>query len=285
MAAYHATGFARPARKSSRRCQPAAAAPPRSAVSGAFPTSPRCCARCPNSTRCRSSCRTSFTPPLAPGLRPARVLREAAGAQRPRMAQMRPPPKAKRTLMFNFNNRARPSYAMMDYIAKGAVGRINSCQANDRHTGIPGFGWFDRPCPAAGPSSTAPHGRPRTSSWATPSRPRARANVHRSHRRQDFKARGHPGCRQGVTDVGRRRAACHVPDRQSMSFSSWAEMNKRESLRRSRAQGRRPVQRLFGPRAGQHRARRLRTIHPGERRPVNRSIVVPPDDDGPRARR
>lgn len=34
------------------------------------------------------------------------------------------------TLMFNFNNRARPeSYAMRDYIAEGAIGRINSRQA------------------------------------------------------------------------------------------------------------------------------------------------------------
>jgi len=53
--------------------------------------------------------------------------------------------KARRTLMFNFNNRARPeSYAMMEYIRKGAVGRINSAQALwIRRTGIPGFGgWF-----------------------------------------------------------------------------------------------------------------------------------------------
>ena len=53
--------------------------------------------------------------------------------------------KAKKTLMFNFNNRARPeSYAMMDYISKGTVGAINTCQAKwIRRAGIPGFGgWF-----------------------------------------------------------------------------------------------------------------------------------------------
>ena len=53
--------------------------------------------------------------------------------------------KARRTLMFNFNNRARPeAYAMMEYIRKGAVGHINSAQALwIRRTGIPGFGgWF-----------------------------------------------------------------------------------------------------------------------------------------------
>ncbi len=48
-------------------------------------------------------------------------------------------------LMFNFNNRARPeSYAMMNMIADGTIGTINSAQAKwIRRTGIPGFGgWF-----------------------------------------------------------------------------------------------------------------------------------------------
>ena len=48
-------------------------------------------------------------------------------------------------LMFNFNNRARPeSYAMMEMIADGTIGTINSAQAKwIRRTGIPGFGgWF-----------------------------------------------------------------------------------------------------------------------------------------------
>ncbi len=50
-----------------------------------------------------------------------------------------------KTLMFNFNNRARPeSYAMREYIKSGAVGRINSAQSTwIRRNGIPGFGgWF-----------------------------------------------------------------------------------------------------------------------------------------------
>jgi predicted dehydrogenase len=75
------------------------------------------------------------------------VLREAARAQRQEMAQLKAAADkaAKRTLMFNFNNRARPeSYAMMEYISQGVVGTINSCQAKwIRRTGIPGFGgWF-----------------------------------------------------------------------------------------------------------------------------------------------
>lgn len=50
-----------------------------------------------------------------------------------------------KTLMFNFNNRARPeSIAMKGFIDDGTIGRINSAQAKwVRRTGIPGFGgWF-----------------------------------------------------------------------------------------------------------------------------------------------
>ena len=50
-----------------------------------------------------------------------------------------------KTMMFNFNNRARPeAYAIMGAIADGTIGTINSAQAKwIRRTGIPGFGgWF-----------------------------------------------------------------------------------------------------------------------------------------------
>lgn len=50
-----------------------------------------------------------------------------------------------KTLMFNFNNRARPeSREMMAAIEGGQIGSINSAQAKwIRRTGIPGFGgWF-----------------------------------------------------------------------------------------------------------------------------------------------
>ena len=63
--------------------------------------------------------------------------------------------KAGKTLMFNFNNRARPeSYAMMDEIKKGTVGHINSAQAKwIRRTGIPGFGgWFTNKAMSGGGS-------------------------------------------------------------------------------------------------------------------------------------
>lgn len=53
--------------------------------------------------------------------------------------------KADKKLMFNFNNRARPeSHKIMEFVADGTIGRINSAQAKwIRRTGIPGFGgWF-----------------------------------------------------------------------------------------------------------------------------------------------
>lgn len=53
--------------------------------------------------------------------------------------------KAGKTLMFGFNNRARPEvFAMKKYINDGTVGKINSAQAAwIRRNGIPGFGgWF-----------------------------------------------------------------------------------------------------------------------------------------------
>ena len=63
--------------------------------------------------------------------------------------------KSGRRLQFNFNNRARPeSYAMMDYIRSGEVGRINSAQATwVRRSGVPGFGgWFtDKSVSGGGP--------------------------------------------------------------------------------------------------------------------------------------
>lgn len=60
-----------------------------------------------------------------------------------------------KTLMFGFNNRARPeAQAMATYIQEGVVGRLNSAQATwIRRAGIPGFGgWFtDKALSGGGP--------------------------------------------------------------------------------------------------------------------------------------
>ena len=61
--------------------------------------------------------------------------------------------KSGKTLMFDFNNRARPdTMAMAEYIRNGTVGKINSAQAKwIRRTGIPGFGgWFTTKALAGG---------------------------------------------------------------------------------------------------------------------------------------
>ena len=66
---------------------------------------------------------------------------DAAGVEQMKTAA----DKAGKTLMFNFNNRARPeSFAMREYVDNGTIGKINSAQAKwIRRTGIPGFGgWF-----------------------------------------------------------------------------------------------------------------------------------------------
>jgi len=63
--------------------------------------------------------------------------------------------RAGKTLMFNFNNRARPeAYAIMEEIEKGTIGTINSAQAKwARRNGIPGFGgWFTNKAMAGGGS-------------------------------------------------------------------------------------------------------------------------------------
>ena len=58
-----------------------------------------------------------------------------------------------KTLMFNFNNRARPeSYALRKYIEAGEVGQINSAQAKwIRRTGIPGFELVPQQMSGGGP--------------------------------------------------------------------------------------------------------------------------------------
>jgi len=196
---------------------------------------------------------------------------------------------AKKTLMFNFNNRARPeSYAMMEHIRQGAIGTINSCQAKwIRRTGIPGFGgWFtNKAFSGGGPLIDLLHmvdlglyfmGYPE------PAHVLARTyNDHIDDK--TFKGPwGIPDVAKGVTDV---EAAAHgfvtFTSGQSMAFSvSWAEMNKREEVsvvfQGAKAGG--MVQRLFridGIDSTAIDACELYTHENG--RPVNRSIIVPED--------
>lgn len=213
------------------------------------------------------------------------------------MAQMKAvAEKAKRRLMFNFNNRARPeSYAMMEYIAKGAVGRINSCQAKwIRRTGVPGFGgWFTtKALSGGGPLIDLLHmvdlglyfmGYPEPAHVLTRT-----FNDHITDK--GFKGPwGIPDVAKGVTDV---ESAVHgfitFRSGQSMSFQiSWAELNKREevSVTFQGVQAGGLVQRLFGIDGLDNTAIDACELYTQENgRSVNRSIIVPPDETMGRVR-
>ena len=197
--------------------------------------------------------------------------------------------KAKRTLMFNFNNRARPeSYAMMDYIREGVVGKINTCQAKwIRRAGIPGFGgWFTtKALSGGGPLIDLLHmidlglyfmGYPEPA--------HVMAQTFNDHiTDKTFKGPwGIPDVAKGATDV---EAAAHgfvsMKSGQTLSFQvSWAEMNKREEVsvtfQGTKAGG--LVQRLFAIDGLDDTATDTCELYTHEHgRPVNRSIIVPPD--------
>jgi predicted dehydrogenase len=164
---------------------------------------------------------------------------------------------AKKVLMFNFNNRARPeSQAIMRYIREGQVGRINSAQAAwIRRTGIPGFGgWFTtKALSGGGPVIDLLHmidlalyfmGYPEPE-WVLGQ------TFSDFHDDKSFKGPwGIPDKEGGVTDV---ESAAHAfvlfKTGQVLSArNSWAEMNKREEVsvvfQGQKAGG--MIQRLFG---------------------------------------
>jgi predicted dehydrogenase len=204
--------------------------------------------------------------------------------------------KAKRTLMFNFNNRARPeSYAMMEYIRAGTVGTINTCQAKwIRRAGIPGFGgWFTtKALSGGGPLIDLLHMIDLGLHFmGYPEPAHILARTYRDHiANKAFKGPwGIPDVAKGTTDV---EAAAHgfVTFRtgQAMSFAvSWAEMNQREEVsvtfQGTKAGG--LVRRLFGVDGLDQTAIdacQLYTLEHG--RHVNRDIIVPADETMGRVR-
>jgi predicted dehydrogenase len=198
--------------------------------------------------------------------------------------------KAKKTLMFNFNNRARPeACAMMDYVRAGHVGRINSAQAKwFRRTGIPGFGgWFTtKALSGGGPLIDLLHmldlalyfmGYPEPDYVAA-------QTFNNFITDKSFKGPwGIPDVAKGVTDV---ETACHgfvrFKTAQVISLQiSWAEMVKREEVsvtfQGTKAGG--LVQRLFGSDGLDETAIDSCELYVQENgRSVNRSIVVQPDE-------
>ena len=204
--------------------------------------------------------------------------------------------KAKRVLMFNFNNRARPeSFAMMGYIASGAVGTINTCQAKwIRRAGIPGFGgWFTtKALSGGGPLIDLLHMMDLGLYFmGYPEPAHILARTYRDHiDNKAFKGPwGIADVPRGVTDV---EAAAHgfvtFKGGQAMSFQvSWAEMVQREevsvSFQGSKAGG--LVRRLFGTDGIDQTAVdscELYTLEHG--RMVNRMVSVPADETMGRVR-
>lgn len=214
---------------------------------------------------------------------PALNAREAA-----RMAQMAK--QRRKTLMFNFNNRARPeSYAIKEYIDDGTVGRINSCQAKwIRRTGIPGFGgWFTtKAVSGGGPLIDLLHMVDLSMYFMGYPEPACvLARTFDDHiTDKNFKGPwGIADVAQGVTDV---EAAAHgfvtFKTGQALSFQvSWAEMNKREEasvvFQGVNAGG--MVQRLFGVDGIDLTAIDTCELYTQEHgRSVNRAILISPDE-------
>lgn len=165
--------------------------------------------------------------------------------------------KAGKTLMFNFNNRARPeSYALRRYIEAGEVGQINSAQAKwIRRTGIPGFGgWFtNKDMSGGGPLIDLLHMVDLALFYMDyPNPAHVLAQTFDDFiEDKGFKGPwGIPDVADGVTDV---ESAAHgfvtFDTGQVLSFQiSWAEMNKREEVSVT-FQGKKAggmIRRLFG---------------------------------------
>jgi predicted dehydrogenase len=165
--------------------------------------------------------------------------------------------KSGKTLMFDFNNRAKPeSQALKRYIDEGRVGRINSAQAAwIRRNGIPGFGgWFTtRALSGGGPVIDLPHMLDLALWFMGYPEPEYLLGTayYDFMDNKAFKGPwGIPDAAGGVTDV---ESACHAmvtfkTGQSLMVRSSWAEMNEREvvsvTFQGQKAGGK--VERLFG---------------------------------------
>jgi predicted dehydrogenase len=204
--------------------------------------------------------------------------------------------KARKTLMFNFNNRARPeSYAMREYFRSGAVGRVNSAQAAwIRRNGIPGFGgWFtNKKLSGGGPLIDLLHMVDLALHFMGYPEPQFVLGQTFSDLidNKEFKGPwGIPDVKEGVTDV---EAAAHAfvtfKSGQVLSIrNSWAEMNEREVVsvifQGQKAGGK--IQRLFRVDGIDSTSIDTCEVYSQENGfPVNRTIIVEPDETMGRTR-
>ncbi|MGF1450236.1 MAG: Gfo/Idh/MocA family protein [Opitutales bacterium] len=198
--------------------------------------------------------------------------------------------KSGKTLMFDFNNRARPeSFQMMAYIRGGEVGTINSAQALwIRRCGIPGFGgWFtNRELSGGGPLIDLMHMLDLALYFMGYPKPEYVLGGTFDTFINDATFKGPWGLPdvQGATNTV--EAAAHGFIRfttgQVLSFrNSWAEMNEREEVsvvfQGTQAGGR--VRRLFGVDGLDDTATDDCTLFTQEHgMPVNRSLVFQNDE-------
>ena len=204
--------------------------------------------------------------------------------------------KQNKTLMFNFNNRARPeSYAMREYIKSGAVGPINSAQATwIRRNGIPGFGgWFtNKKLSGGGPLIDLLHMVDLALHFMGYPQPQFVLGQTFSDLidNKEFKGPwGIPDVKDGVTDV---EAATHAfvtfKTGQVLSIrNSWAEMNEREVVsvvfQGKKAGGK--IQRLFRVEGIDSTSIDTCELYTQENGfPVNRNIIFEADESMGRTR-
>jgi len=197
--------------------------------------------------------------------------------------------RARRMLMFNFNNRARPeAYAMKAYLRAGVVGRIDSAQALwIRRTGIPGFGgWFTtRRLSGGGPVIDLLHMIDLALYFMDYPDPQwvLAQTFDGLIGNKAFKGPwGLPDVARGVTDV---EASAHGFIRFKTGQvlflrNSWAEMNRREEVSVT-FQGEKAggcVRRLFGRDGLDETSQDACELYVQENgRSVNREVVVEPD--------
>lgn len=162
-----------------------------------------------------------------------------------------------KTLMFDFNNRARPeAQALMKYIKNGDVGTINSAQALwIRRTGIPGFGgWFtQKALSGGGPVIDLLHMIDLALYFMQYPKPKwvLASTFEEFSNNPDFKGPwGIPDAEDPIVDVEMASQAFVRFETGQVLFArnSWAEMNKREEVsvtfQGAKAGG--MIRRLFG---------------------------------------
>ena len=200
------------------------------------------------------------------------------------------------TLMFNFNNRARPeSYAMREYVRSGAVGRVNSAQATwIRRNGIPGFGgWFTtKKLSGGGPLIDLLHMVDLALHFMGYPEPQFVLGQTFSDfiDNEEFKGPwGIPDVKGGVTDVEASAHAFVTFKSGQVLFvrNSWAEMNEREVVsvvfQGQKAGGK--IQRLFRVDGIDATAIDSCEVYSQENGfPVNRTIIVEADETMGRTR-